>query len=111
MNKVVLIGRLTKDATFVQLDDSVRGAARFVLAIDRSFLNKNMEKETDFVSVVYWCNNIDKIKDFLSKGKLVGVSGKITTRSYPTEGTNKKYITQVEADSIQFLSGKKENVV
>lgn len=111
MNKVVLIGRITKDADFVQLEDGTRGVARFTLAVNRDFPNKNGEKDADFVSVAYWSNHADKISPHLNKGKLIGVSGKIITRSYTTESGSKKYITQVEADGIQFLGSKKEDVV
>ena len=111
MNKVVLIGRITKDADFVQLDDGTRGVTRFTLAVNRNFPKKNGEKDTDFISVVYWSNHSDKITPHLIKGKLIGVSGKIVTRSYTTESGSKKYITQVEADGIQFLGSKKEDAV
>ncbi|MBV7272231.1 single-stranded DNA-binding protein [Clostridium thailandense] len=111
MNKVVLIGRITKDADFVQLDDGTRGVAKFTLAVNRSFPKKNGERDTDFISVVYWSNHADKISPHLTKGKLIGVSGKIVTRSYTTENGSKKYITQVEADGIQFLGSKKEDAV
>ena len=111
MNKVVLIGRLTKDADFMQLDDGTRGVIKFILAVNRNFSNKNGEKDADFISVVYWSNHADKISPHLTKGKLIGVSGKIITRSYTEESGNKKYITQVEADGIQFLDSKKESAV
>jgi single-strand DNA-binding protein len=104
-----MIGRLTKDAELVQLENSTRSILKFVLAVNRKFSNKNGEKDADFISVVYWSNYGDKIKPYLLKGKLIGVSGKITTRSYTGTDGIKKYITEVEADNIQFLENKKEN--
>lgn len=111
LNKVVLIGRLTKDADFMKLDDGTRGVVKFILAVNRNFLNKNGEKDADFISVAYWSNHAEKISPHLTKGKLIGVSGKIITRSYTEENGTKKYITQVEADGIQFLDSKKESAV
>lgn len=110
MNKVIMIGRLTKDAELVQLESSTRGIVKFVLAVNRKFSKKNGEKEADFISVVYWSNYGDKIQPYLLKGKLIGVSGKITTRSYTGNDGMKKYVTEVEADNIQFLDNKKENL-
>ena len=109
MNKAIIIGRLTKDADFMQPDNSTRGVLKFVLAVNRKFIGKSGDKEADFISVVHWSNYGDKIHPYLTKGKLIGVSGKITTRSYTSADGMKKYVTEVEADSIQFLEGKKEN--
>lgn len=111
MNKVMLIGRLTKDAELVQLENSNRGAIKFIAAVNKSFSNKNGEKDADFIPVVYWSNYADKIHPYLSKGKLVGISGKISTKNYTNSEGTKKYIIEVEADNLQFLDSKKENVV
>lgn len=111
MNKVIMIGRLTKDAELIQPESSTRGVLKFVLAVNRKFSNKNGEKEADFISVAHWSNYGDKIQPYLIKGKLIGVSGKITTRSYTGTDGLKKYITEVEADNIQFLENKKENLM
>lgn len=111
MNKVVLIGRLTRDAEFIQSENSARGVVRFTLAVDRRFSNKDGEREADFIPVAYWSNYGDKIHSYLIKGKLVGVSGKVTTRSYTSADGIKKYITEIEADNLQFLDSKKENAV
>lgn len=104
-----MIGRLTKDAELVQLENSTRSIVKFVLAVNRRFSKKSGEREADFISIVYWSNYGDKIQPYLLKGKLIGVSGKITTRSYTGNDGIKKYITEVEADNIQFLENKKEN--
>lgn len=109
MNRVIIVGRLTKDGEFIQLENSTRSVLKFVLAVNRRFSKKNGGKEADFISVVYWSNYGDKIQPYLVKGKLIGVSGKITTRSYTGTDGLKKYITEVEADNIQFLENKKEN--
>jgi single-strand DNA-binding protein len=109
LNKVVIIGRLTKDAEFFQPENSTRGALKFILAVNRRFTSKNGEKEADFISVIHWSNYGDRIHSYLTKVRLIGVSGKIITRSYTSAEGIKKYVTEVEADSIQFLEGKKEN--
>ncbi|MBC2582117.1 single-stranded DNA-binding protein [Clostridium sp. DJ247] len=111
MNKVMLIGRLTKDAEIVKLENSDRGVIKFTVAVNKNIPNKDKENAADFISVAYWSNYGDKIQPYLTKGKLIGVSGKISTRSYVANDGIKKYITQVEADNIQFLEVKKENVI
>lgn len=111
MNKVVLIGRLTKDAELTQLEGRERGVLRFILAVGRRFSRNSGEKEADFIPVRYWSDFGHKLQPYLQKGKLIGVSGKVTTRSYTTDDDTKRYITEIEADSIQFLEKKKENVV
>ncbi|KZL94124.1 single-stranded DNA-binding protein [Clostridium magnum] len=111
MNKVIMVGRITKDSELIQLEGSTRSVIKFVLAVNRRFSKKNEERDADFISVVYWSNYGDKIQPYLLKGKLIGISGKITTRSYTGADGSKKYITEVEADNIQFLENKKENLV
>ncbi|MDW8799675.1 single-stranded DNA-binding protein [Clostridium sp. A1-XYC3] len=111
MNKVVLIGRLTKDAELMQLEGKERGVLRFTLAVDRRFSNNSGGKEADFIPVRYWSDFGHKIQPYLLKGKLIGVSGKVSTRSYTTDESAKRYVTEIEADNIQFLERKKEDIV
>ncbi len=110
MNKVMLIGRLTKDSEIIKLQNSTRGAVKFILAVDRVF-SKNKEKQADFIQVIYWSDHADKMCSYLLKGKLIGVSGKITTGSYTSDTGNKKYFTMVQADNIKFLESKKEKAM
>lgn len=107
MNNVTLIGRLTKDAELFKIENSKRSVLKFILAVDKNFVNKNGEKRADFISVSYFSGGAEKLQQYLKKGRLLGVNGKITTKSY-TRDNIKKYYTNVEADTIQFLEYKKE---
>lgn len=111
LNNVTLIGRLTKDAELVKIENSKRSILKFILAVDKDFMNRNGEKKVDFISVSYFSGGAEKLQQYLKKGRLLGVNGKITTRSYMKDNT-RKYYTNVEADTIQFLeyNNKKETM-
>lgn len=109
MNNVTLIGRLTKDAELFRIENSKRSVLKFILAVEKNFINKNGEKGADFISVSYFSGGAEKLQQYLKKGRLLGVNGKITTKSY-TRDNIKKYYTNVEADTIQFLEYKKETL-
>ncbi|MCH3964232.1 MAG: single-stranded DNA-binding protein [Clostridium sp.] len=109
MNNVTLIGRLTKDAELFKIENSKRGMLKFILAVDKNFTTRNGEKQADFISVTYFSGGAEKLQQYLKKGRLLGVNGKITTRSY-TKGDTRRYYMNVEADTIQFLEYKKETL-
>ncbi|WP_446897162.1 single-stranded DNA-binding protein [Clostridium sp. LBM24168] len=110
MNNVTLIGRLTKDAELFKIENSKRSILKFILAVDKNFIGKKgEEKQADFISVSYFSGGAEKLQQYLKKGRLLGVSGKITTRSC-IKGDTKRYYTNVEADTIQFLEYKKETL-
>ncbi|NMM61468.1 single-stranded DNA-binding protein [Clostridium sp. P21] len=110
MNKVMLIGRLTKDSKIIKLQNSTRGAVKFRLAVNRNY-SKDKDKKTDFIEIAYWSDHPCKMHEYLTKGKLVGVSGKIITGSYVDNNNIKKYFTMVQADTIKFLESKKEKAM
>lgn len=107
MNKVFLIGRLTKDAELLFVGSGDRNALKFTLAVDRDYKNASGEKETDFIPVVYFTSYAHKLIDHLTKGRLISVSGKLKIRSIEGEGGKRRYFTDIEADSIDFLDSKK----
>lgn len=109
MNNVTLIGRLTRDADIIKIENSKRSILRFVLAVDKGFVNKEGQRKADFISVSYFSGGAEKLQQYLTKGRLLGVTGKITTKSYLKDSV-KKYYTNVEADTIQFLEYKKETL-
>ncbi len=102
INRVVLVGRLTKDPELRYTPSGV-AVARFTLAVNRTFSNASGEKETDFIQCQVWRKPAENAANFLKKGSLAGVEGRIQTGSY--EGTDGKrvYTTEVVCDSVQFL--------
>ena len=102
MNKVVLIGRLTKDPELKFTPGNGTAVATFTIAVDRKF-SKDSQKEADFIPVVVWGKQAESTANYMSKGKLMGVSGRIQTRSYDAKDGSKRYVTEVIAEEVQFL--------
>lgn len=102
INRVVLVGRLTKDPELRYTPNGV-AVCRFTLAVNRTFSSQSGEREADFINVVVWRKQAENSANYLKKGHLCGVEGRIQTGSY--EGTDGKrvYTTEVIADSVQFL--------
>lgn len=109
MNKVVLVGRLTRDADLKTFEAKERGVLNFTLAVNREFTNSNNEREADFIPIVYWTEHAESLQKYLLKGKQICVSGKLRVRSYETPENIKKYITEVMADEIKFLGSVKNS--
>ena len=105
MNRVVLIGRLTRDP---ELRYSPSGVAvtNFTLAIDRKFKNAQGEKETDFIPCVVFRQSAELCANYLAKGKLAAVDGRIQVRSYNDKDGQKRWVTEIVADDVRFLSPK-----
>ncbi|MBC2582214.1 single-stranded DNA-binding protein [Clostridium sp. DJ247] len=102
MNKVVLIGRLTKDPELKFTPGTGTAVATFTLAVDRRF-SKEGQREADFIPVVVWGKQAESTANYMGKGKLIGVSGRIQTRSYDAKDGTKRYVTEVIAEEVQFL--------
>lgn len=102
MNKVVLIGRLTKDPELKFTPGNGTAVTTLTLAIDRKFL-KDGQKEADFIPIVIWGKQAEATANYMTKGKLIGISGRIQTRNYDAKDGTKRYVTEVIADEIQFL--------
>lgn len=112
MNKVVLIGRLTKDPDMRFTPGDGKAVTSVTLAVDRRFKNAQGEKEADFIPVVIWGKQAEATANYMSKGSLMGVSGRIQTRNYEAKDGTRRYVTEVVADEVQFLDskGKKQTV-
>ncbi|MED4234429.1 single-stranded DNA-binding protein [Priestia megaterium] len=108
MNRVVLVGRLTKD---VELRYTPSGAAvaTFTLAVNRTFTNQQGEREADFINIVVWRRQAENAANFLKKGSLAGVDGRLQSRSYEGNDGRRVYVTEVVAESVQFLDFKGGN--
>lgn len=103
MNKVVLIGRLTKDPELRTTSGGV-SAANFSLAVNRNFKNKEGEIEADFFNVTVWRRQAENVSKYCTKGSQVCVEGRLQNRSYEAQDGTKRYVTDVVADSVEFLS-------
>ncbi|MCM8711946.1 single-stranded DNA-binding protein [Clostridium sp. SYSU_GA19001] len=103
MNKVVLIGRLTRDPELKFTPGTGTAVATFTLAVDRRLPNKNGQREADFVPIVVWGKQAESTANYMSKGKLMGVSGRIQTRSYEAKDGTRRYVTEIVAEEVQFL--------
>ncbi|MGK4058144.1 single-stranded DNA-binding protein [Loigolactobacillus coryniformis] len=108
INNVVLIGRLTKD---VELRYTQGGAAvaSFTLAVNRQFTNRNGEREADFINCVMWRKSAENFANFTHKGSLVGLTGRIQTRSYDNDAGTRVYVTEVVADNFSLLKPKSDH--
>ena len=102
LNKVILIGRLTRDPEMRSTTNSI-SVTTFTLAVDRSFTNQQGEREADFIPIVTWRKLAETCARFLSKGRLVAVSGRLQVRTYDDNNGQRRYITEVVADEVQFL--------
>ena len=105
MNRVVLVGRLTKDPDLRYTPNGVP-VATFTLAVNRTFTNQQGERETDFINCVVWRRPAENVANFLKKGSLAGVDGRIQTRNYEGQDGKRVYVTEVLAESVQFLEPK-----
>ncbi len=105
MNKVFLIGRLTKDPDLRYLSNNTP-VANFSIAINRAFENQSGERETDFINIVVWRKQAENVKKYINKGSLVGIDGRIQTRNYEGQDGKKVYVTEVVAENVQFLESK-----
>ncbi|GGA31854.1 single-stranded DNA-binding protein [Psychrobacillus lasiicapitis] len=102
INRVVLVGRLTKDPELRYTPSGV-AMARFILAVNRTFTNQQGEKEADFINCLVWRKQAENAANYLRKGSLAGVEGRIQTGSYEGQDGKRVYTTDVVADSVQYL--------
>lgn len=108
MNKVVLIGRLTKDPELKYTPGNGTAVTTFTLAVDRRF-SKDGQKESDFIPIVVWGKIAETTAQYVTKGKMIAVSGRIQTRSYDAKDGTRRYITEVVADEVKFLEWGDKN--
>ncbi len=105
MNKVMLIGRLTRDPELRYTPSNI-ATVSFSLAVNRQFTNQSGVRETDFINVIVWRKQAENVKKYVTKGSLVAVEGRIQTRTYDDKDGKKVYVTEIVADSVQFLEPK-----
>ena len=110
MNKCILIGNLTKDPELTTTSNGV-AVCRFTIAVSRRYSNAEGERETDFLNIVVWRSLGENCHKFLKKGSKVGVVGNIQNRSYDATDGSKRYITEIVAEEVEFLSTKSTDEV
>lgn len=107
LNKVVLIGRLTRDPD-TRVLSSGSSVSTFTLAVDRTFKSRDGERGTDFIPIVAWGKTAELCGQYLAKGRQTAVSGRIQTRSYDANDGSKRYVTEVVAEEVTFLGSRND---
>jgi single-strand DNA-binding protein len=109
LNKVILIGRLTRDPE-LRVTQSGKAVANMTLAIDRPFRDANGERQADFIDVVVWGKPAETAAEYLKKGRLVAVDGRLQIRSYEAQDGQKRRAAEVVAEDVRFLpDGSRRN--
>ena len=108
INNVSLVGRMTRDAN-LRYTSSNRAVASFTLAVNRNFKNQNGEREADFINCIIWGKQAENLSNWAKKGILIGITGKIQTRSYDNQNGNRVYVTEVVADTFNILENKSKS--
>lgn len=106
LNRVVLTGHLTKDPE-LKVTQSGLSVVQFVIGVQRQFARKDGEREADFISCVAWRKTAENIAKYFKKGQLIGVDGRVQTRSYDDKNGQRVYVTEVVVDNFAFLSSQK----
>ena len=108
MNKIILIGRLTKDPEVRSTSTGIT-TANFTVAAQRPFKNKNGEQEADFLPCVAFRNSADFISKYFKKGSMICVDGRVQTRNYDAQDGTKRYVTEVVVENAEFAGGKNDS--
>lgn len=107
LNRIVLIGRLTRDPELRYTTTNGVAVATFTLAVDRRF-TQGQQREADFIPIVTWRNQAENCAKFLGKGSLVAVEGRLQIRSYDDREGQRRTAAEVVADSVQFLDRREK---
>ena len=106
LNRVVLVGRLTRDPELRYTPNGV-AVANFNIAVNRPFTNQQGEREADFINCVAFRKIAENLANYQKKGNLIGIDGRIQTRNYEGQDGKRVYVTEIVADSVQFLEFNK----
>lgn len=105
LNRVVLVGRLTRDPDLRYTPNGV-AVANFTVAANRPFRKENGDQEADFINCVVWRKAAENLANYMKKGSMIGVDGRIQTRSYEGQDGKMVYVTEVLAENIQYLESR-----
>mgnify|MGYP002639224940 FL=1 len=107
INNVCLVGRMTKDAE-LRYTPNNQAVATFSLAVNRNFKSQNGEREADFINCVIWRQQAENLANWAKKGALIGITGRIQTRSYENQQGQRVYVTEVVSETFQLLESRKD---
>jgi single-stranded DNA-binding protein 3 len=110
LNNVCLVGRMTKNAE-LRYTPNNQAVATFTLAVNRNFKNANGDREADFINCVIWRQQAENLANWVEKGALIGIIGRIQTRSYENQQGQRVFVTEVVADNFQLLESRKDREV
>ena len=108
LNKVILIGRTTRDVDF-RRTSSGTPVATFTLALDNRFVLKDGKPTTDFINCVAWNRTAETMDKYVKKGALIAVEGRIQTRNYENKDGNRVYVTEIVCENMRMLETKSSN--
>lgn len=106
MNKVILMGRLTRDPELRYTQTNNTAVASFTLAVDRKMVKQGEERQADFISCVAWAKGAEFIGKYFQKGSMIAVVGRIQTRNYDDKDGKKRYVTEVVVEDSYFTGSK-----
>lgn len=107
MNKVILIGRLTKDLD-LRYTQSGTAVANFTLAVNRRFTNQNGEREADFINCVAWQKAAEFVANYFTKGQQMALEGRLQVRSYEGDDGQRRWVTEVVVEQMEFVGSKND---
>lgn len=107
LNRVILIGRLTRDPELRYTPNGI-AVAGFTLAVNRSRKNPQGETDADFIPIVVWQKQAENCANYLAKGSLIAVDGRLQTRSYDAKDGQRRWVTEVVAETVRFLDRRKD---
>ena len=108
MNKVCLIGRLTKDPEQKYTQTTNTLVVTFTLAVNRRFTKEGEERQADFINIIAWSKTAEFCSKYFQKGQQVGIVGRIQTRNWDDDNGNKHYATEIIAEEVYFADSKKD---
>lgn len=108
INRVVLAGRPTRDLELKSINSGI-SVCSFTLAVDRNFKSRSGEREADFINCVAWGKTAEVMSSYVKKGSVIGIDGRIQTRSYDNRDGQRVYVTEVVVENFSFLGGSDKN--
>lgn len=108
LNRAILTGRLTRDPE-LRYTTSGTAVVQATIAVDRQFKNQQGEREADFINLVIWRKAAENFANFTHKGSLVGIDGRIQTRTYENKQGQRVYVTEINVDNFSLLEPRQEN--